>query len=298
MSFANHDSAGHTLLASPALNWLSACQQLEQRGEPYCIATVVASVGSVPRASGAKMVISETAQFDTLGGGNLEFQVIANAREQLKARCSQVSIERFSLAADLAQCCGGAVQVMFEYFLTQLPQVVIFGAGHVCQALAKITSELPCHVKVIDNRPQWLAPLADYGIETQLCEQPQQVLAQLSDDAYLVIMTQDHALDYAITLDALQAGRFAFVGLIGSQGKRQRFEFRLKEQLADPALLNALTCPVGHPDVSGKLPMQVAVSIAAQLIGLFEQQRSPHTAQDQQWQQTNQARHSLKDPQA
>ncbi|EPP24246.1 xanthine dehydrogenase accessory protein XdhC [Vibrio fluvialis] len=290
MSFSHN-----TFLASPGLNWLAACQQLEQRGEAYCIATVVAYVGSVPRTSGAKMVITETAQFDTLGGGNLEFQVIAQAREHLKAKHSDVTIERFSLAADLAQCCGGAVQVMFEYFQTQTPQVVIFGAGHVCQALTRVLSELPCHVKVVDNRAEWLTPLAQLGVETHHCDDPRQAMISLNDNAYLIIMTQDHALDFELTLSALEARRFAFVGLIGSQGKRQRFEFRLKEQLSNPSWIDALTCPIGHPDVQGKLPMQVAVSVAAQLIGLFALQIPTPSSGDAQWQQANQARKSLKE---
>ncbi|WJG28863.1 xanthine dehydrogenase accessory protein XdhC [Vibrio furnissii] len=290
MSFSHN-----AFLASPGLNWLAACQQLEQRGEAYCIATVVAYVGSVPRTSGAKMVISETAQFDTLGGGNLEFQVIALAREHLKAKHSDVTIERFSLAADLGQCCGGAVQVMFEYFQTQTPQVVIFGAGHVCRALTRVLSELPCHVKVVDNRAEWLTPLAQLGVETHHCDDPRQAMTSLNDNAYLIIMTQDHALDFELTLSALEARRFAFVGLIGSQGKRQRFEFRLKEQLSNPAWIDALTCPIGLPDVQGKLPMQVAVSIAAQLIGLFAHQTPAPSNGDAQWQQANQARKSLKE---
>ena len=93
------------------------------------------------------------------------YEVIAQAREGLSNRTNQVAIERFSLSADLGQCCGGAVQVMFEYFQTQTPQVVIFGAGHVCQALTTVLSELPCHVKVIDSRIEWLTPLQDKGIE-------------------------------------------------------------------------------------------------------------------------------------
>ncbi|MEI8598794.1 hypothetical protein P4S64_18040 [Vibrio sp. M60_M31a] len=49
--------------------------------------------------------------------------------------------------------------MMFEFFQTQTPQVAIFGAGHKPgQALTSILSGLPCHVKVIDSRPEWLSP--------------------------------------------------------------------------------------------------------------------------------------------
>lgn len=285
----------NTFLSSPGLSWLSACQQLEQQGEAYCIATVVACVGSVPRASGAKMVITRHSQFDTLGGGNLEYQVIAKARDSLSKQHGELLIERFTLAADLGQCCGGAVQVMFEFFHNCTPQVVIFGAGHVCQALTSVLAELPCHVKVIDSRSEWLEPLQKKGIDTKLAPAPSECVATLRDKAYVLIMTQDHALDYDLTLRALEQQRFAYVGLIGSQGKRQRFEFRLKENLSQPQLIDQLTCPIGHPDVQGKLPMQVAVSVAAQLIQQFEQHTTAEPTGDTQWKQVNNARQQLKE---
>jgi xanthine dehydrogenase accessory factor len=295
-------------LTSPNLHWLKACQQLEKLGQAYVMATVIAYVGSVPRASGAKMVITATSQFDTIGGGNLEYQVIHMARVGLKQRLNQVAIERFSLTADLGQCCGGAVQIMFEYFHTATPTVAIFGAGHVSQALVTILSELPCHLKVIDNRPEWIdqlnVPHANQH-EAQLLTEPADALADLPDDSYLVIMTQDHRLDFDITRLALEENRFKYIGLIGSQGKKQRFAFRLKEQLSHPEWLANLTCPIGHPDVVGKLPMQVAVSIAAQLIALFD--HSPRTndqdnaqfdvtlSNKNTWQQANQARCQIKE---
>jgi xanthine dehydrogenase accessory factor len=284
------------LFASPQLSWLNACQDLELRGEAYCIATVVAEVGSVPRSRGAKMVISASHQFDTLGGGNLEYQVIQKARAGLKQQQSQTSIERFSLAADLGQCCGGAVQVLLEFMQTRQPKVVVFGAGHVCHSLAAILGDLPCHLTVVDSRAEWLEPLSAMGITTRLATEPSDVVEQLPADAHLVVMTQDHALDFAITRKALERNCFRFIGLIGSEGKKQRFTYRLQEQLSDAALLAGLTCPIGHPDIRGKLPMQVAVSIAAQLIRLFEQaeteNNNPQQA-EQSWQDANSLRKNL-----
>lgn len=291
-----HSPLTEKLLNSPSKNWLSACQDLEQVGEAYCIATVIADAGSVPRARGSKMVISAHHQFDTLGGGKLEFQVIQKAREGLSQHTTQPSIERFSLAADLGQCCGGAVQILFEFMHTQQPKVVVFGAGHVCQSLATILNSLPCHLTVVDNRPEWLSELSECGVTTRLEEDPSTVIDDLPADAHLVVMTQDHSLDFEITRKALEREVFPFVGLIGSEAKKQRFSFRLAEQLSDADKLAALTCPIGHPDVRGKLPMQVAVSISSQLIGLFEQTQKPvNSAKSQQhsWQDANNLRKTL-----
>ena len=298
-------SKNDVYLSNPDMNWLAACQQLEQQGQAYCIATVLAYVGSVPRSSGAKMVISAQGQFDTLGGGNLEYQVIAKARENLTLQRAEPLIERFALSADLGQCCGGAVQVMFEFFQTQTPQVAIFGAGHVCQAITSILKGLPCHVKVIDSRPEWLAPLSQKGTETEQLANPVEAIAKLKHSTFVLIMTQDHALDFELTQHALESQRFAYVGLIGSQGKSQRFRFRLKEQLSDIDLLDQLTCPIGHPDITGKLPMEVAVSVSAQLMNLFKHHQAsvPSTDQrtdekqrnEEQWRQANIVRKNIKE---
>ncbi|MZI93385.1 xanthine dehydrogenase accessory protein XdhC [Vibrio sp. CAIM 722] len=280
-----------SLLNQANLSWLKACQELEQLGQPYCLATVLAHSGSVPRSSGAKMVITTNAQYDTLGGGHLEYQVIALARDKLTAQQSDMQIERFALAADLGQCCGGAVQVLFEFFQMDTPSVIIYGAGHVGQSLATILSKLPCHTTVIDNRQTWLEQLP-LGVQGTLAANPEQTVRSLRDNSYLVVMTQDHQLDYDIVANALNERRFMFVGLIGSQGKKQRFEYRLKEQLSNPELIEALTCPIGLADITGKLPMQVAVSVAGQLIALMNKQQTQQNKQDNVvlWQQANSAR--------
>ncbi|WP_435235772.1 xanthine dehydrogenase accessory protein XdhC [Psychromonas sp. PT13] len=296
-------SAVKHLFTDPKLDWLKACQNLEQDGQAYCIITIVAQAGSLPRGTGSKMVVTPTEQFDTLGGGQLEFEVIRQAREGLVERktngnASQIEIERFGLAADLGQCCGGAAQVMFEYINTSLPRVVVFGAGHVCQSLSAVLKELPCNLVVVDDRKSWLKTLAQQGITTAYYENPSEAVALISEDTHIVIMTHEHALDFEIARLALERNCFPFIGLIGSESKKQRFEQRLKEQLSSVALIDNLTCPVGDLTVQGKLPMQVAVSISVQLMGLFEQYKPQQSltekVNEQQWKQTNSLRKALK----
>jgi xanthine dehydrogenase accessory factor len=291
------------------LSWLDACRHLEQLGQSYVIATVVAYAGSVPRDTGSKMVISDTSQFDTIGGGNLEYQVIQMARDGLKNQTQHLHIERFALSADLGQCCGGAVQILFEYFLTQTPTVAIFGAGHVSIALSNILSKLPCHVNVIDNRADWISKLNQtnsndpiHRIETHCLADPTSMITSLPDNTYIVIMTQDHGLDFELARHCLEEQRFPYVGMIGSEGKNQRFRYRLHEQLSNSSLLDQFTCPIGLSNIKGKLPMQVAISVAAQFIALwgaahaneFDTLSYPrHNAE--QWARCNQVRNTIKE---
>ncbi|WP_411991085.1 xanthine dehydrogenase accessory protein XdhC [Agarivorans sp. DSG3-1] len=284
-------------------NWLDACGYLKEQQQAYCIATVIAEAGSTPRANGAKMVISQQQQFDTLGGGNLEYQVIKHARDHLQHGQNGTQIERFSLAADLAQCCGGAVQVLFEYFAVKQAHITIYGAGHVSHALCQILSQLPFSLEVIDNRQDWLDSIAKLGVNTHYHPEPVQTISELKPASNVLIISQDHSLDFELSLAALTRQDLHFVGVIGSATKAQRFKYRLAEKLAKPELSEQLVCPIGLPEVKGKLPMQVAVSVSAQLISLLHNDHSnadqpilndtKRNQHKQQWQTVNSLRKQL-----
>lgn len=72
---------------------------------------VVASVqGSAPREVGAAMLVWDSGQSGTIGGGTLEFEAAQMARN------GHVGRSRHALGPDLGQCCGGAVQLLFETY--------------------------------------------------------------------------------------------------------------------------------------------------------------------------------------
>ncbi len=96
-------------------NWIDDLVDLA-RQEGQAVLIIVAAVrGSTPREAGAKMVVSANEVRGTIGGGNLEFQAISAARNMLAGSSRQQS-RSFSLGASLGQCCGGAVNVVFECF--------------------------------------------------------------------------------------------------------------------------------------------------------------------------------------
>ena len=78
-------------------DWVTRLHDLQRRGEPCVVATLVENQGSTPRDAGSKMLITADQQFYTLGGGNLEFQVTAIAREMLQQGAKTSRFERFSL---------------------------------------------------------------------------------------------------------------------------------------------------------------------------------------------------------
>jgi xanthine dehydrogenase accessory factor len=90
-----------------------------RRGEAVTLVTVVMAKGSGPRNPGAHMlVLADGSISGTVGGGELEWQAI----EEAKARTPGVWRKDFVLGPDLGQCCGGRMTLQFELCLpVQLP---------------------------------------------------------------------------------------------------------------------------------------------------------------------------------
>jgi xanthine dehydrogenase accessory factor len=92
--------------------WIDELCDLSAAGEPAVLVTVAGIRGSSPREIGAKMIVSASETFGTIGGGQLEYQATRIAAGMLDAdRPSQRS---FPLGPSLGQCCGGVVEILFE----------------------------------------------------------------------------------------------------------------------------------------------------------------------------------------
>ena len=139
------------------------------------------------------------------------------------------------------------------------PTVAIFGVGHVGFELARILSRLEVALHLVDSRAEQLDQLrladitagaADVTVHRAVLGEL--VLERLPVGAHVLIMTHDHAEDFALcdaalrldtdlsacsvamaTTDADKSERWGSVGLIGSSAKWSRFRTQLAE--------------VGHP---------------------------------------------------
>ncbi|HJV85172.1 MAG TPA: xanthine dehydrogenase accessory protein XdhC [Noviherbaspirillum sp.] len=102
-------------------DWRTALTAAAAREEPAVLVTIASVQGSSPREPGAKMLVTASAQADTIGGGHLEMRACDIARDMLEAPPTSVAairrLERFSLGPSLGQCCGGVVFLAFERLL-------------------------------------------------------------------------------------------------------------------------------------------------------------------------------------
>lgn len=311
-------------------SWLEALRAARNADEPAALITVSCALGSAPREAGARMVIGQTWQADTIGGGQLEFRAIEEARQLLVDAGRRRATLRMPLGATLGQCCGGVVhlvveridrqddawiagveaaQAQAEMVVRHVPlsdaagsvtlskaeaaagetrlekegeaewlvdvvmpavmQVVLYGAGHVGVAIAKLLGTLPCRVTWLDARDDMFPE-----------DLPGNIVAEVGDDAdvqrmpagaFWLVLTHNHALDFDIVEKVLKRGDAAYLGLIGSKSKRANFTRRLEARgLSRELVGERMTCPIGIPGIKGKEPPVIAVSVVAQLLQQFE----------------------------
>jgi xanthine dehydrogenase accessory factor len=250
-----------------ARNWFDALHQCQHQGQAYVLITVINTAGSTPREMGSKMVVTGESQFDTIGGGHMEFVIIQRARELLVKGIECHQIESFPLASRVGQCCGGAMKVLYEVHYRHNQQLAVFGGGHVAQALVPILEQLPLQIRWFDSRDT----LPETGeitphIPLTTSADPVAEIRDLPEGSWVLILTHNHQLDYQLVQQALKHAQLDFIGMIGSQTKAKRFRLRLEHRGFTSEQIAQLISPVGDLSVPGKRPIEVAVSISAQLI--------------------------------
>lgn len=252
--------------------WLALLADFEARSEPCVLITVADEQGSTPRDAGTKMLVGRQEQHLTIGGGHLEYRAVEIAREMLAAGTRQPRLERFSLAASLGQCCGGVTTLLFEPLLAQDVPVIVFGAGHVARALVPLLAGLPCALRWVDSRPQEFPSVLPAGVEKIVTDEPVDEIARMPAGAYYIVMTHNHPLDLELTAAILARGDHGYFGLIGSKTKWAKFRHRLAARGHGADRLARVRCPLGLPEVQGKLPLEIAIAVAGEVIAHYGRQ--------------------------
>lgn len=188
-----------------------------------------------------------------------------------------------STSDQLVDLADGAVR---ERFGEDRRSLMLFGAGHVGRALVMALAPLPFAVTWVDARPDAFPRHVPANVTLSGEPDPKAALAAAPDGAFVLAMTHSHPLDLAVVAAALAAGRFPYVGVIGSATKRARFESQLRAAGHPEAAIAALVCPIGAiGGVTSKEPAAIAAMTAAELLAADEASRraalpvaSPHAA--------------------
>ena len=158
------------------------------------------------------------------------------------------------------------------YFLEPLRRppapLFIYGAGHVGRAIVKAIHDLDFDTTWVDTDDNRFPNPIPSNVSRCVSTDPAAIAKAAPEDAYHLVLTYSHALDFAICHALLRDPVFAFLGLIGSKSKRARFRKRLASAGITPQALDRLTCPIGIGALTGKEPAVIAIAVAAQLIEL------------------------------
>lgn len=209
------------------------------------------------------IVTAQGKLFGTIGGGNLEKQVIENALQVLSKNESQLF--QHDLLHQHGMCCGGTVNVFIDCMMPP-ERLYIFGAGHVGRALANYATSVSFDVYVIDSRASELNLIQNAAIN-KLPLSYDKVLSGLpfDDRTYIAIMTYDHQMDREILAYCMKKP-FGYLGMIGSKRKievtRKLF---LTGQICNAEELSNVDMPMGY-NTGASGPEEIAISILAKII--------------------------------
>lgn len=323
-------------------------QEAMKAGNDCILVTIIASTGSVPRGSGARMLVTKDGRVaGTIGGGAVEYESIRLAGELLASKKNFVKHYRLDTndTEDIGMICGGDVDVYFRllraedeklraltdkvmelfktrgsaWLVTQIAEedgiftvfteegpvsteefpeevmlekdrpalieckdgqfyverllhagkVYIFGGGHVAQQLVPVLDKCDFSCIVVEDRPDFADPGLFQGLaQTRCipCDQLHTLIPEITEEDYVCIMTRGHSHDYEALYEMLKTPA-RYIGLIGSRKKIAAGRERLKKDGYTDREINRITAPIGL-EIGSETPEEIAVSIAAQLIGI------------------------------
>lgn len=259
------------------MHWVTALERLHRANVPCAVVTVIRVRGHAPRREGAKMVVALDGVWGSIGGGNVKAMAVRRAREVLASGGTELSTVSARLSdkarAEFGrQCCGGEVDVLIEP-IPAVPCVAVFGLGHVGLELARVLSRHDLELHLTDSRAEMLGDdrlaCLDGGparVHVHHEVVPERILARLPAGAQVLVLTHDHAEDFALLDAALRSERIGSIGVIGSSAKWARFRTLLAEAGHEADAVGRVRCPIGIDGIRSKEPAAIAVSVAADVL--------------------------------
>jgi xanthine dehydrogenase accessory factor len=249
------------------MNFIDRLYEAKKECRPVALCIVIETKGAVPRHAGSKMLVySDGKSEGSVGGGELEVRTVEAALESLKD--GRARIVKHSLIADdpdSVGVCGGNVEVYIEPQVTQ-PILLILGAGHVGQSVAKFGQLLDFRVIVSDERAEYCTPEVIPGkvefLPIPMAEIPKHL--EINERVFVVCVTNGSNLDVEGLGPILEASP-AYVGCMGSKNRWAATQKGLLERGVSPENIAKIKSPIGFY-IKAETPDEIAISILAEVI--------------------------------
>lgn len=204
------------------------------------------------------LVTREGRVIGTVGGAVAELQLIEQAMQAIKEgkpRTVKVPLP----------VCAGVITCFINVFKAQ-ERLILVGAGHVAQPIAKLAKMLGFQVTVIDDR-------ADYATKERFPEADRIIVddwdkalkeLQIDSDTYVVILTYAGEYD-ELALRTVVGSKAAYIGMISSESKAKGILSKLRRDGIPDELLRKIVTPIGL-DIGAETPAEIAVSTMAEIV--------------------------------
>jgi xanthine dehydrogenase accessory factor len=240
---------------------LSAVTVLSDQGATFAIATVVRE-----RGPAAKLLVTEDETKIPPGEGQ-----IADPQWAVREMVAQAILAGKATALSELVVDGERCTVAIEVIRPK-PSVVVFGAGHVGQAVALMASMIGYAVTAVDDREAFASRsrLPDSRIE--LVAQPYEQAARavrITSNTAVVIVTRGHQYD-ELCLRSVVESKARYIGMIGSRRRVISVFKQMTQSGVDGRLLERVHAPIGLA-IGARSPQEIAVAILAEIIQTFNQ---------------------------
>ncbi len=266
----------------PAIDRIAALQASVAGREPVALAKVVSGAPAgqtlpyLPSPNDAApatpanpeaVIWLDRPPLGSLGLGELEARVVADAQEVLRSRQHR-----------LLDYPEHGIRVFVEV-QRRAPALIVVGAGHIAVPLAQLGSLCDFAVTVLDDRPQY-ANQARFPTAQQVLAAPLRETVRdlpLDQDSFVVLVTRGHSQDVACLLEILDRP-VAYIGMIGSQRRVDAvFKLLAEEKGLDPARFDRVYAPIGI-DIGAQTPAEIAVCIMAEIVNVLRGGPAPSLA--------------------
>src|SRR5512141_3117928 len=253
---------------------------LRRAGRKGALATITNVRGSIPSFKTAKMLVRDDGSIlGTIGGGCVEADVWQAAREVMeeeKPRTLTFNLNQ-NPKYDTGLVCGGTLDVFIEPILP-IPQLYIFGAGHVAYNLYKVALLAGFDVVVVDDRESYANRERFPDARQVIAKDFDQTTAELAipESAFVVIVTRGHRDDMRVLRWAVRTPA-RYIGMIGSRRKTIAIYDELEKEGFAREEFDRVHAPVGL-EIGAVTPEEIAISIVAEMIALRRHCRAeqPH----------------------
>ena len=250
------------------------------KGSNFAIAQVIDRIAPSSGKVGDKALILDNGKLiGWIGGGCVRGIVVKEALEVIKTkkyRRIRISPEGGTRETanykEYVMSCQskGTVEVMIEPVLPQ-PELIIVGKSNIARKLALLATTADFRVTVMAN-----------DIDPQMFPSAQKIAEKVDFkqvnnhvNAYIVVTTQGDN-DTESVIKALES-RARYVGFVASAAKAKDIRTYLKTTTLSEKRIMDLHSPVGI-DINAKLAGEVAVSILAEIIEDFRNNKSEDSA--------------------